>query len=184
MTAVSKLAAARGQSLCVRQLAELETVFDAAFSVIVWQRSRPSISSDAFAPWFARHGRFIREIRASECRAHLIAGLCDLPPASALACDLASLGDLFATLMGAERSGLRVEVTGQRMCPRLHVDNVALRMTSGLLRPGRVVRQMQAFDVGLLTSARWPGNEGYGAIHPSPAVPPGETRILVSWDAH
>jgi hypothetical protein len=149
MTAVSKLAAVRGQSLCVRQLAELETVFDAAFSVIVWQRSRPSISSDA----------------------------------SALACDLASLGDLFATLMGAERSGLRVEVTGQRMCPRLHVDNVALRMTSGLLRPGRVVRQMQAFDVGLLTSARWPGNEGYGAIHPSPAVPPGETRILVSWEA-
>ncbi len=52
---------------------------------------------------------------------------------------------------------------------------------SGLLRPGAVVRQLPEAAVGLLKGEAWPGNEGSGVVHRSPAVG-GDRRILLSLD--
>jgi hypothetical protein len=215
MSALPLSIAARGESLFVNKLADLEAVFDDAYSTVVWRRAPLLLPDAAFGRWHSRLGRVLRELDASECRAHAIAGLCDLPIDSPLACDLASLGDLFATLTGARTLGLRIDSTDARTCPRFHVDNVALRMlctyrgpgtdwlddvdinrhklgagaeglsddASGLYCARAAIRNAATYDVVLLKGEHWPGNEGFGAVHRSPAVPAGKTRLLVSWDA-
>jgi hypothetical protein len=212
--AACSVAPTRGSSFISARLVDLERIFEPAFSLVAWRRPRLPIPAADFSPWLTRPHRFVRDLAAADCTPATLADHCKLDPASALAEDLAALSELFATLSGAERIGLRVEVTDARTCPRLHVDNVAVRQlctylgpatqwvdskyldrrklgagaagepdaTSGLLRVPNVVRELQRYDVALLKGERWPGNEGYGAVHRSPAVPRGELRVLVSWD--
>ena len=54
---------------------------------------------------------------------------------------------------------------------------------SGLLmRPGGIL-QMPTYAVGLLKGESWPGNQGHGAVHRSPAVPKsGPRRVLLTLD--
>ncbi len=54
---------------------------------------------------------------------------------------------------------------------------------SGLLtRPGAIL-QMPTYAVGLLKGESWPGNQGHGAVHRSPAVPKsGPRRVLLTLD--
>lgn len=44
--------------------------------------------------------------------------------------DVAYLVDMFCSLLGFERSGLRLTVLRQAMCPRFHVDNVPCRFVT------------------------------------------------------
>lgn len=53
---------------------------------------------------------------------------------------------------------------------------------SGLLRTGAVIRSVPPLTVALLKGRDWPGNEEKGAIHRSPALGPGERRVLLSLD--
>lgn len=51
----------------------------------------------------------------------------------------------------------------------------------GLYRTPHAVQRMQPFDIGLLKGEAWPGNEGRGIVHRSPAVPPSAARrVFVS----
>lgn len=54
----------------------------------------------------------------------------------ALRADIASLIELYADLVGCPAVGLRMEVLNRAMCPRLHVDRVALRLLVTYRGPG------------------------------------------------
>lgn len=54
---------------------------------------------------------------------------------------------------------------------------------SGLLRRSGAILQMPTFAVGLLKGESWPGNQGHGAVHRSPAVSQsGPRRVLLTLD--
>ncbi|MGB7991204.1 MAG: DUF1826 domain-containing protein [Candidatus Methylophosphatis roskildensis] len=55
-------------------------------------------------------------------------GLPDLPGREALADDLAAMTELYCDLLGCDTVGLCLDVVGRAMCPRFHVDRVALRL--------------------------------------------------------
>ncbi len=55
---------------------------------------------------------------------------------SALRADIAALIELYADLVGCPVVGLRMEVLKRAMCPRLHVDRVALRLLVTYRGPG------------------------------------------------
>lgn len=60
----------------------------------------------------------------------------------------------------------------------LGLQQPSVGSTTGVLRPGGVVRQMPAFAVGAFKGDLWPGNGGRGAVHRSPR--PGGWRVFVS----
>jgi hypothetical protein len=62
--------------------------------------------------------------------------------------------------------------------PSLHATDER----SGLLRPCARVEAARAFDVVLLKGEAWAGNEGRGAVHRSPRVPPGGARVVLTLD--
>jgi hypothetical protein len=92
------------------------------------------------------------------------------------------------------------------MCPRFHVDHVPVRLITtyagvgsqwlmeGVMDRRRLaqpeaepadaslIQQMRSGDVALLKGEKWQGNEGYGLIHRSPQLAPGERRLILSLD--
>lgn len=121
--------------------------------------------------------------------------------------DVSWLGELYRDLTEADELGLRLHASDRSMCPGFHVDRVGLRLVctyaglgtewlqesqvarEALARkaPGQVhrggpIERMEAGEVGLLKGESWPGNEGRGAVHRSPALPPGHTRVLLTID--
>ncbi len=53
---------------------------------------------------------------------------------------------------------------------------------SGLYRREADIQQLEAGDVALLKGELWEGNEEAGLVHRSPAVPAGESRLLLTLD--
>lgn len=120
--------------------------------------------------------------------------------------DIGWLVSAYACLLGAKRIGLRLRALDKAMCPRFHVDHVPVRLITtyagagsqwlregGMARPqlGRLpaaplhdsqIERMDAGDVALLKGEKWPGNEGFGLIHRSPALSQGERRLILTLD--
>lgn len=131
----------------------------------------------------------------------------DLPGRAAVRAEIEWMSELLADVTGCPQIGLRIEVLDRAMCPRMHVDHVAVRLLTTWSGPGTewldesgadrsrlgsddVIRtpaavcQARAGDVLMLKGERWPGNEGYGVLHRSPA--PDDTtrmRVLLACDA-
>ena len=55
-------------------------------------------------------------------------------------------------------------------------------LVCGLYKQEADVQRLNVGDVALLKGELWPGNEGAGLVHRSPAVPSGENRLLLSLD--
>jgi len=55
-------------------------------------------------------------------------------------------------------------------------------LESGLYRGAGDIEQLQRGDVALLKGELWEGNETAGLVHRSPAVSPGESRLLLTLD--
>ena len=55
-------------------------------------------------------------------------------------------------------------------------------LESGLFKHQSDIRQLTCGDVALLKGENWIGNENAGLVHRSPAVPEGETRLLLTLD--
>lgn len=53
---------------------------------------------------------------------------------------------------------------------------------SGLYEQEDDVQKLDCTDVALLKGESWPGNEGAGLVHRSPAVPAGQKRLLLTLD--
>jgi len=122
----------------------------------------------------------------------------------ALAADVASLMSFYRDLLGCPTTALRLNAIDKTMCPRFHVDRTGIRLICAYRGPGTLwlddaatdrgqlqditeehpaVAQVPTFAIALLKGAAWPGNEERGAIHRSPPVPPGATRVLLTLDA-
>ncbi|WP_260958405.1 DUF1826 domain-containing protein [Pseudomonas citri] len=136
----------------------------------------------------------------------LAAGFGDLQGYEGFVADVAWLVGAFACLLGARRVGLRLRTLDRAMCPRFHVDHVPVRLLTTYAGPGsewleegamdrrclasaeaqpdepRMIQQLRQADVGLLKGEKWHGNEGFGLIHRSPALAPGERRLILTLD--
>lgn len=131
----------------------------------------------------------------------------DLPGRDALQREIQDLSELLADLTGCPRTGIRIEMPDQAMCPRMHVDHVTLRLITTWQGPGtewldeagadrsllgtdHVIRA-QAFvhrantgDILVLKGERWPGNSGGGVVHRSPPAEGARPRrVLFACDA-
>lgn len=135
------------------------------------------------------------------------ARLAGLPPGMGrerLVDDVALLTEILCELLDCPLVGLRCMRIEGTMCPSWHVDRVPLRLLCTYGGPGTewlenqgvgcdelalpgsgklAYQRAAAGEIVLLKGALWQGNEGLGAIHRSPAVPPGTgRRTLVSLD--
>lgn len=159
-----------------------------------------------------QHGRSERRVittAADPC----LAGLLFDAGASALDEDWRFLIELYATLTGAETLGLRLHVLTGAMCPRFHTDRVGLRLictyagagtewladddvrrerlghsAEGLsdAHSGAVcgpVRRVPTGAIALLKGDAWPGHDGRGCVHRSPATDDGAPRLIFTIDA-
>ena len=73
---------------------------------------------------------------ASEAQAILTGYFPDRPGRTALVDWLSQCVDLFACLFDQQRVGVRLRCLTQPMCPRFHVDNLAVRLVHTLTGPG------------------------------------------------
>lgn len=130
----------------------------------------------------------------------------DLEGYESFIADISWLVSAYACLLGAKRIGLRLRALDKAMCPRFHVDHVPVRLITtyagigsqwlqeGVMErrqlgqvqaePARaeLIQQINAGEVALLKGEKWQGNEGAGLIHRSPALAPGERRLILTLD--
>ena len=130
----------------------------------------------------------------------------DLEGYAGFIADVSWLVSAYACLLGAKRIGLRLRALDKAMCPRFHVDHVPVRLITtyagigsqwleeGVMErrqlgqpqaePTRtaLIQQINAGEVALLKGEKWQGNEGAGLIHRSPALAPGERRLILTLD--
>lgn len=111
---------------------------------------------------------------------------------------------------GAERRCvLRIEAIESQVCPRFHVDQVALRLLqtvygagtewlperaldrSGLALGGSMIvldadaiERVPAGDLIVMKGNCYPGETGRGLVHRSPAASPAAPRLLLAADLH
>jgi hypothetical protein len=136
----------------------------------------------------------------------LASGFSDLEGYEGFIADVSWLVSAFACLLGAKRVGLRLRVLDKAMCPRFHVDHVPVRLIttycgigSQWLKEGAMdrrqlgkaeiepqdnslIEQIAGGEVALLKGEKWHGNEGFGLIHRSPQLAPGERRLILTLD--
>ncbi|WP_416740415.1 DUF1826 domain-containing protein [Pseudomonas sp. NFX71] len=136
----------------------------------------------------------------------LASGLRDLEGYEGFIADVSWLVSAFACLLGAQRIGVRLRVLDKAMCPRFHVDHVPVRLIttyagvgSQWLKEGgmdrrqlsqpeaeptdnSLIQQIGSGAVALLKGEKWHGNEGFGLIHRSPQLAPGERRLILTLD--
>lgn len=115
--------------------------------------------------------------------------------------DVADLCEILAALTDCRNIGARVSTATHPICPRFHTDQVTMRITCTYFGMGTQVApnhsverngtalihripdaivQASTGDVVFLKGERWPGNQGNGAVHRSPPMLPGESRLLVT----
>lgn len=129
---------------------------------------------------------------------------------AALVEDVRTIAEAMAYLFDTDTVGVRLRTLEGAMCPRFHVDNLAVRMITtyagpasewlpesavnraGLgaphpdkpepLRNPEAIRQLSIGDLALLKGGGWIGNEGHGLVHRSPQPAAGERRLLLALD--
>jgi hypothetical protein len=187
----------------------LADVLKEDINLAVWQRTLyPEVAT--FAGWLSGQPVDIRQsLEVHDERVDLGGVLREyalLDGCSLLRADLQWLAEAFACLTGAKVIGLRLRSLERAMCPRFHVDHVALRLVTTYAGPASEwleewamarsrlgdataepnsraeIRRMGVGDVGLFKGEKWAGNQGGGVVHRSPAPPPGERRLLLTLD--
>lgn len=187
----------------VSAIAELADIFDPAMQVCSWQRTIDS-NLNIYATAAASHSTpKIMEVLNTGDRAKLA----DLPAVEGrelLRDDVALLTEILCELVDCPCVGVRYARVENAMCPRWHIDRVPIRMLCTYAGPGTEWLEDQGADkhklsdpeiangacqravsgeVVLLKGALWQGNAGFGAIHRSPAMAPGEqSRMLLTLD--
>lgn len=118
--------------------AELEALFLDDVNVVLWRRAAPLEDPRRLAAAMLAAAGYAMSCRVDGATLH---GLPLLPLRDgslrdALTTDLAETVELFATLTGAPVVGLRLASLASAMCPRFHVDRVALRLVCTGFGPG------------------------------------------------
>ncbi len=137
----------------------------------------------------------------------LAKALPDTPVMQSLTQAISVLAEAFSTLFDSDSVALRFTRLEKAMCPRFHVDRIPVRLIWTLdgagtewltehntdrirlaqpdqdacLCPG-AIQHLNTGDVALMKGEGWEGNEGRGLVHRSPAVVPGERRLILTLD--
>ncbi|ACV37499.1 DUF1826 domain-containing protein [Accumulibacter sp.] len=160
---------------------DLTRIFDPGIQIAQWWRP----VNGAIADWLNTHadhlGSGFRQILApgkTPDLARLPAGA----GRDALAADLTLLAEMLGELLDARSIGLRLEVVGQAMCPRLHVDRVGIRLLCTYRGPGTEWVDDAAVDRGRLgAGARGLPDESSGLLGPGSrieVIPPFAVALL------
>jgi hypothetical protein len=189
--------------------AGLVDIYREDLNLCVWRRGVDARLSAWLGRLPARHA--LRVVERVDARAldlrPCLASVPDSEEREAWLQDLHTVVGLYADLFEARWLGVRLTTVDGDLCPRFHVDRVGVRLlctyagpatewleerdaarghlgpSGDVLRPGGRVRTLERFDVALLKGEAWPGNEGRGAVHRSPApVADGPRRILLTVD--
>jgi hypothetical protein len=176
-------------------------------NLAIWHRPLPAEVTRPLASLMA-HAPFCLTAEDTPERAvdALAAELPALAPVDLLL-DIQRLAIVFATLIGRETVGMRLEAITGRACHRWHADAVGLRLLTTYrgagtewlalgggrdtaralgeetaLPPG-VAQGLPAGAVALLKGEGYPGNAGWGCIHRSPPAARGpRARLLLCLD--
>jgi hypothetical protein len=135
MNARNPFLAPAAHTLITASPAALIGIFEPDVQLAIWQRPVDQAIADYLEASRLHLG--------SGLRRSLTAGespdLSDLPAGpgrDALAADMGNLAELLGDLLDCPRIGLRLEVIGKAMCPRLHVDRVGIRLLCTYRGPG------------------------------------------------
>ncbi|WP_447891260.1 DUF1826 domain-containing protein [Pseudomonas hormoni] len=189
----------------------LAGILDDGVNLAVWQRQLPVHIAD-FGSLLLSLNEPLAESLSLEIANEdtepnlrgLASGLRDLEGYEGFIADVSWLVSAFACLLGAQRIGVRLRVLDKAMCPRFHVDHVPVRLIttyagvgSQWLKEGgmdrrqlsqpeptdnSLIQQIGSGAVALLKGEKWHGNEGFGLIHRSPQLAPGERRLILTLD--
>ncbi|WP_283101642.1 MULTISPECIES: DUF1826 domain-containing protein [unclassified Halomonas] len=124
--------------------------------------------------------------------------------------DVRFITEAMAFLFDTSTIGVRLGVLEGAMCPRFHVDNLAVRLVTtyagpasewlpehavnrvGLgaphpdkpdpLRDAAAIEHLEVGDIALFKGEGWIGNEGHGLVHRSPQPAVGEKRLFLALD--
>lgn len=117
------------------QLNDLPRIFDPAVQLAIWQRPVDPLIGGYLDASLADLGSGVRQqLKPGESP-----DLSRLPAGDgrdALNTDITLLADILAELLDAKTIGLRLEVIGKAMCPRLHVDRLGIRLLCTYRGPG------------------------------------------------
>lgn len=129
----------------------------------------------------------------------------------ALILDLKCLAKTYFAVSRAKRVTVQISFIDNDMCRLFHADHIDLRLlctyrgkgtewltednakraglgkgcNDNICRDPTKVRRFNTFDVGLLKGTRYPGNDGFGAVHRSPPISGSAEpwRVMVKIDA-
>lgn len=189
---------------------DLTQIFEKSVNLCIWRRS-PDVMLSRWLETLAAEKPFeiIRRMTLEQWPPREMSELAaDEKMLSLWLSELRELLELYQDLMGCESFGIRLHTLNEDMCPRFHVDRVGVRMLctytgpgtewlmnedvdrsalgpkGDVIKRGGSIHQMRSFDVGLLKGEAFPGNEGRGLVHRSPAIASaGKKRILFSVEA-
>lgn len=175
----------------VSALADLGAIFDRELNAVGWPRELgAAVRREAWAQLAAPVSSISLAVTADDGGRRALAR--ELPGVPALVDELFFWVEALCELLGCPAAGLRLTRLERAMCPAFHVDRIAVRLVLTLIGPGTevleesggedpLVRRVAEGEVLLLKGDCWPGNEGCGAIHRSPAA--GATpRLLLTLD--
>lgn len=191
----------------VSELADLGAIFDGELNAVAWPRVlEAAVCREAHTLLAAPVSSSALAVTADDVGRRALAR--DLPGMPALVDELFFWVEALCELLGCPAAGLRLTRLERAMCPAFHVDRVASRLVLTLvgtgteiveeragearrLRTARAlaaiasddpcIRRVVAGEVLLLKGECWPGNEGRGAIHRSPAAS-ATPRLLLTLD--
>ncbi|MBK5398479.1 DUF1826 domain-containing protein [Pseudomonas sp. TH39(2020)] len=193
-------------------LQALTRILDDGVNLVVWRRQLPAHITDFGRLLLSLNKplaeSLVLELPSDDTEPNLhglASGFSDLEGYEGFIVDVSWLVSAFACLLGAKHVGLRLRVLDKAMCPRFH-DHVPVRLIttycgigSQWLKEGAMdrrqlgnaeaepqddslIEQIASDEVALLKGEKWHGNEGFGLIHRSPQLAPGERRLILTLD--
>jgi hypothetical protein len=115
----------------------LGRIFDEEISVALWCRENQQTVASYFDNVFQRLGMGLRGIFSlGSLKAELEASLPDAKGRAEAIDDIFLLSDMLTTLFNCDSVGLRLAPLDAAMCPKLHADNIPVRLVSTYLGEG------------------------------------------------
>jgi hypothetical protein len=184
----------------VDSVQDVDVFFDPAVNIVMFRQEQSQGNSAQLAEEWIQTGAARRMAVVSTNATH--ASIAALLGQSICAEHVHFWVELLGELTGCAEVGLRLERAASALCPAFHVDHVTVRLVTTLLGAGTEclaneyatgalgsvarthahVAHAQQGDIVLLKGTRWPNNAGHGALHRSPPVSDGTTRLVLTLD--
>ncbi|WP_081601222.1 MULTISPECIES: DUF1826 domain-containing protein [unclassified Thioalkalivibrio] len=194
----------------VDQARELLGIHREEVNALIWRRSLgPALSTQSEALASTEPGMLLdTRCRPDQVRLRLLEATGQPPfQVHLLGRDIEHLAHAFAIVASAVSVRIQLEVLDHQPCPLFHVDNNVLRMLCTYVGPGteyaderhlnrerlqqndnegvlggRSPLITEAGQAILMKGKRYSSENGRGAVHRSPPIPPGQRRLALRLD--